>query len=198
MKRTGIEILQSGVKINWDSHHTALNPSAKNNYQRRIEVSCISCDKWRSVNSCAISTFRKGHKGLCWKCHKEKLGKRNSTGSIGRSKTSGGYIIRRLSSFTKDELQTIKPMMRSPSKSKRENLTEVLEHRAIIALYLKRPLTSQEIVHHINGIKDDNRIVNLEIVTSEDHSRKHTQLLQDNKKLIKRIQELELELEKDE
>ena len=49
----------------------------------------------------------------------------------------------------------------------------VYEHRLIVEQKLNRYLDKNEIVHHINGIKADNSMENLEILTPSQHSLHH-------------------------
>jgi hypothetical protein len=49
----------------------------------------------------------------------------------------------------------------------------LLEHRYIMEQHLGRKLERKEVVHHINGDKEDNRIENLEILSPSAHSLEH-------------------------
>lgn len=46
----------------------------------------------------------------------------------------------------------------------------VAEHRYVVSTSLGRPLTRFEHIHHLNGIKSDNRLENLELLNAQTHS----------------------------
>ena len=98
--------------------------------------------------------------------NKKYTGKKHPSWKGGRYKDATGYIMRHYAALTNEERAISKPMLNGKRK--------IREHRLVVAMYLKRPLKRYEQVHHINGVKTDNRIENLELKFTSAHHGKVT------------------------
>ena len=119
---------------------------------------------WAACNICAKERWVVIYKGeptnkLCKRCSSRlnppKMEK-NPSWKGGRSIDSGGYV-------------SIKLAETHPMRSMANSYGYIKEHRLVMARHLKRLLEREELVHHKNADKTDNRIENLTITRREDH-----------------------------
>jgi hypothetical protein len=120
-------------------------PKCGKGYWRTL--SCLKRQKSNLCKECATLHFNSGELSNKWKG--------------GKTVTAGGYTHVWLSS---DSLYY--KMVNKTGK--------LCEHRLVMAQHLGRCLQPFEIVHHKNGIKTDNRIENLELTISGEHSKNHS------------------------
>ncbi len=92
-------------------------------------------------------------------------GPNNYHWSGGRKKHSGGYVL-----------------VYAPNHPSRDRNGFVLEHRLVMESAIGRVLTDKDIVHHINGNKQDNRLCNLQLTNRADHARHHMNEIQGEKR----------------
>lgn len=130
-------------------------------YKRIIGINCgigINKNLFKKGKHISLNTeFKKG----CPKpinAYKFPTGSQHPFWKNGETTHSLGYKVITLSKLSKKEQIFFQSMF---------SQNRCLKHRIIVAHILKRPLLSQESVHHINGIPNDNRPKNLYLFPSE-------------------------------
>ena len=114
---------------------------------------CIICNKSFYVNKMSKRKYCSSH--CYWKDLKGKYaGKKHPQWTGGKSINHYGYMV-----------------IKSPNHPNKTANNSVLKHRLVAEKHLGRYLTLQEVVHHINDKKLDNRPMNLYVFTNKS---KHT------------------------
>ena len=141
----------------------------------KTQIECPECKeiRWIDKRNIQKGIDEENFTGLCQKCLNKKTGKDANGYKEGKWHQSNGYIGI-LASEIESEFQCMK-----------DSRGYIYEHRYIMAKKLGRPLKEWEQVHHLNGIKDDNRQENLELIGGDDGE--HLLIT----KMQKRIKELE-------
>lgn len=99
-----------------------------------------------------------------------------------------GYVLVSFQALPEHEQILFAPM--------RNTLGYIGEHRLVVARRLGRPLFTSEIVHHLNGMKSDNRDENLSTLKKSTHSKEHWRVLKELKRLQEENRELRAKLAK--
>ena len=151
---------------------------------KSVSKHCVQCREY--VLTPARARVHESRRGIPRKPGIIKRGKEAYSYKNGRFKTVRGYV----SVLLTGEDEFYLPMSTHAHR--------VLEHRLVMAKHLGRCLSSWELVHHKNGIKDDNRIENLGLTTIGSHTIEHNKGYQDgfkkgyldgSNKLIRKLQE---------
>jgi hypothetical protein len=112
-----------------------------------------------ATKNCSARGYYKGTHVRYVLGHQVPTGSDNPQWKGGRVKSSAGYVS---------------VMVPEHPAANRDGY--VLEHRYVMEQHIGRTLERHESVHHINGIRDDNRIENLVVCQSHaEHMRQHHQ-----------------------
>jgi hypothetical protein len=133
-------------------------------------LNCLNCNKAVDLPNWRVKQFKYCCRS-CWAIHTNKNVPKSAACraklSAYASSRTGTKSPQWKGGFTKDSLGYI-----------RNNVALKYEHRRVMENHLGRELLPDEIVHHKDGNKENNRIENLEVMSRADHVKHHmTELL---------------------
>jgi hypothetical protein len=145
--RTDDQVLPTRSIIHW-SQRDRSNPN-------RAMVTCGLCGETRMTSVMRSPRWT----GYCPK--HARSGSEHQHWKGGRIDSGDGYILVHLDVLGDSDRSLAEPMTTQK--------TYVLEHRLVVARMIGRPLRDDELVHHVNGDKTDNRPANLRLVSRQGH-----------------------------
>lgn len=128
----------------------------------KIDHKCIKCGKIRSIQASTVN--RPTFTGLCSTCNMKK-----SSSEYKKIKRNRTVAERPFTKNGDGYLEVVLPHYHWLYPYANKHNHQVYVHRLVMAEHLGRPLEKGEIVHHINGDREDNRMENLELTTTKMH-----------------------------
>lgn len=125
-----------------------------------VQASCDKCSKVFELSACARSSYRLGYRGMFFCCARCQ--------NAWHRQTFNAEIARNSAKKRSDN---------KLEKSKSTHYKKVRgrhEHRIIMENLLGRKLLPTEIIHHRDGNRRNNIVVNLELMSQSEHAKLHT------------------------
>jgi hypothetical protein len=150
-------------------------------FSKRKDSKCGTVKRRYWVCQCICGTIKeiegysliKGSSKSCGCLFQEVYSGENHPWWTGGKSLSHGYIL-----------------IRNPDKNKYGSSDRIGEHRKVMIDFLKRPMYDNENVHHINGVRDDNRIENLELwIKSQPPGQRVIDIVKWAKEILKRYEQ---------
>ncbi len=169
--------------------HKIINTKKEKKKYSKLKGKVLSCKLCKKKYYCRASAYKKGNSKFCSnQCrttsgHTAKTKKKLSRASKGRKLTKEHKTKISLGNLKRNEKGERSPIWKggrfksksgyiyiySPNHPNKLFGNYVAEHRLIMEKHIGRYLTKQEMVHHTNAIKNDNRLSNLRLVTKKVH-----------------------------
>lgn len=170
------EYCENGVVIYWsertEDHHVPLRYAC--NHHGKV----LRADR----NAFNLRKKKAGHCPSCAAKAAALSGPSSPRWQGGQFVDSQGYVMLLVNNLTEEEQVLAEPMQ--------NHAGYIAEHRLIMAKTLGHSLEKKESVHHLNGIKGDNRPENLITVTRHSHGKANATTIKQLHTEIKRLQEL--------
>lgn len=125
-----------------------------------VTETCYHCSK-PIKSHCRGERGGVTYKGPLCSSHYERLRRHGDPLAWKKKGPNKGKVFKKVGTRYYTELGYVRVYQPDhPNATKRG---EVLEHRLVMSQHLGRALYPEENVHHLNGVRDDNRIENLEL-----------------------------------